>query len=310
MFFANSNGRVSKSAENGQAAQVPLHYPDDSGERPSNHEKSSDPSVSGESTGNDGTWGERDAGGLVDSRAEDYDEMRRTLTNLTRTQTRRTEKSIVSHQISHSHSRRYTSTMDGSQPLDATEDVEATTGPDADEEDFPLGDFLKEGHFEKRTDGRSAKKVGLVWKHLTVQGVGATSTFVKTLPNAIVGTFGPDLYRILSRFITVLPQLGSRGERRDLIHDFSGVVREGQMMLVLGRPGSGCSTFLKAVTNKRDGYAGLTGDVSYGGIPAAEQLKLYRGEVNYNEEDDQRKLWFIIYTTKKTAANLFQTFPR
>ena len=151
--------------------------------------------------------------------------------------------------------------------------------------------------------------MGLVWKHLTVQGVGATSTFVKTLPNAIVGTFGPDLYRILSRFITVLPQLGSRGERRDLIHDFSGVVREGQMMLVLGRPGSGCSTFLKAVTNKRDGYAGLTGDVSYGGIPAAEQLKLYRGEVNYNEEDDQRKLWFIIYTTKKTAANLFQTFP-
>ena len=58
-------------------------------------------------------------------------------------------------------------------------------------------------------------------------------------------------------------------------------------MLVLGRPGSGCSTFLKAVANKRGPFAGVEGEVSYGGIPAAEQIKNYRGEVNYNEEDDQ-----------------------
>lgn len=58
------------------------------------------------------------------------------------------------------------------------------------------------------------------------------------------------------------------------------------MLLVLGRPGSGCSTFLKAIANKRGGFAGVNGDVSYGGIPAHEQAKNYRGEVNYNEEDD------------------------
>lgn len=56
-----------------------------------------------------------------------------------------------------------------------------------------------------------------------------------------------------------LPQLGSQGERRDLIHDFSGVVRDGEMLFVLGRPGSGCSTFLKAISNKREGFAGVTG---------------------------------------------------
>ncbi len=37
---------------------------------------------------------------------------------------------------------------------------------------------------------------------------------------------------------------------------------DGEMLLVLGRPGSGCSTFLKAVTNKRDSFAGVEGDVS------------------------------------------------
>jgi ABC-type multidrug transport system ATPase subunit len=59
------------------------------------------------------------------------------------------------------------------------------------------------------------------------------------------------------------------------------------MLLVLGKPGSGCSTFLKAITNKREAFAGVDGEVSYGGIPAVEQKKNYRGEVNYNEEDDQ-----------------------
>jgi ATP-binding cassette subfamily G (WHITE) protein 2 (SNQ2) len=71
-----------------------------------------------------------------------------------------------------------------------------------------------------------------------------------------------------------------------LINDFTGVVRDGEMLLVLGRPGSGCSTFLKAISNKRNGFAGISGDVSYGGIPAEEQTKKFRGEVNYNEEDD------------------------
>lgn len=94
------------------------------------------------------------------------------------------------------------------------------------------------------------------------------------------------MYKLLARFIPFLPQPGAAGEKRDLIHDFTGVVRDGEMLLVLGRPGSGCSTFLKAVANKRGGFAGVHGDVSYGGIPAEEQIKSYRGEVNYNDEDD------------------------
>lgn len=95
------------------------------------------------------------------------------------------------------------------------------------------------------------------------------------------------MYKLLSRVIPFLPIPGASGEKRNLIHDFTGVVRDGEMLLVLGRPGSGCSTFLKAVANKRGAFVGVDGEVSYGGIPADEQRKSYRGEVNYNEEDDQ-----------------------
>lgn len=182
-----------------------------------------------------------------------------------------------------------------------------------DDSDFELDEFIREGHFEKRKDGRSAKKVGVLFKNLTVEGAGDSVQFVKTLPDAVIGTFGPDLYRLLSRFIPFLKLQGS--QRRTLINDFSGVVRDGEMMLVLGRPGSGCSTFLKAIANNRESYAAVKGAVSYGGIPAEKQKKSYRGEVTYNPEDDVHfanlNVWqtFIFALTTKTRKAAVHNIP-
>ena len=167
------------------------------------------------------------------------------------------------------------------------------------EEEFELGGFIKEGHFEKRNEeGGSAKKVGVVFKHLTVRGAENTANYVRTLPDAILGTFGPDLYRLLNRFIPVI-RFGRSEPTRVLTNDFTGVVRNGEMMLVLGRPGSGCTTFLKAIANKRDDYPEVTGDVLYGGIPANKQLAHYRGEVTYNPEDDQHLPTLTVWQTLK-----------
>ena len=56
------------------------------------------------------------------------------------------------------------------------------------------------------------------------------------------------------------------------------------MCLVLGCPGSGCSTFLKTIANQREGYARISGDVLYAGIDSDVMLKYYKGEVVYNQE--------------------------
>lgn len=56
------------------------------------------------------------------------------------------------------------------------------------------------------------------------------------------------------------------------------------MCLVLGCPGSGCSTFLKAISNQREGYANVSGRVLYAGIEAEEMAKNYKGEVVFNQE--------------------------
>ena len=41
--------------------------------------------------------------------------------------------------------------------------------------------------------------------------------------------------------------------RKDLLRDLEGVVTSGQMLLVLGRPGSGCTTLLKTLAGNTHG---------------------------------------------------------
>jgi len=85
---------------------------------------------------------------------------------------------------------------------------------------------------------------------------------------------------------------------KTIIDDFSGCIKPGEMLLVLGRPGSGCSTFLKVLGNQRFGYESVDGTVTYGGTDAKTMAKKYRGEVLYNPEDD------LHYATLKVKTTL------
>ncbi|CAN9401313.1 unnamed protein product [Alternaria sp. RS040] len=261
-----------------------------------------------------GTWGERDAGKL-DTRAaaEDLEVLRGELASLSKSRSRGAQSqrsnplsrtvSRVSGRQSQSHPRGSIARAEegtGDAEDDEPGDIGAAAAPAEKEDDFELDEFMREGHFEKRKDGQSAKKVGVIYKNLTVKGVGSTASFARTLPDAILGTFGPDLYKIVTGFVPAL-KLGRHKQMRTLIHDFSGVVKDGEMMLVLGRPGSGCSTFLKAISNNRESYAAVEGDVSYGGIPAGKQKKQFRGEVNYNPEDDSHMADLNVWQTLKFA---------
>ncbi|KAK8853503.1 hypothetical protein IAR55_004210 [Kwoniella newhampshirensis] len=85
------------------------------------------------------------------------------------------------------------------------------------------------------------------------------------------------------------PKKGESGLRkgeRFLIKDFSGVVKAGEMMLVVGRPGSGCTTFLKALAGLHNGYAGIDGKVYYGSMESDKELKAFRSDVIFNSEED------------------------
>lgn len=44
------------------------------------------------------------------------------------------------------------------------------------------------------------------------------------------------------------------GRKVQILKDFEGLVRPGEMLLALGRPGSGCSTLLKALAGETHGF--------------------------------------------------------
>ncbi|KAK0725877.1 ABC-2 type transporter-domain-containing protein [Lasiosphaeris hirsuta] len=293
----------------------------------SDHDNDHDKETSGDTTEmgtpdlasavGEGTWGEADVGGPVDPRLamRDFEELQHELTNrLSATHSRSISRATsrasraattASGARRASLFQRIASRVSGRRPTTAGVADEEEDETDVDEEsqeerdDFHLEQFMRDGHLEKRTEaGESTKKLGVVFKNLTVKGIGGNASFVRTLPHAIIGTFGPDLYKILSGWIPAL-RMGSQGELRTLIHDFTGVVRHGEMMLVLGRPGSGCSTFLRVIANNRGSYASVEGDVSYSGISAAEADRHYRGEVVYNGEDDQHMPTLTVSQTLK-----------
>lgn len=91
---------------------------------------------------------------------------------------------------------------------------------------------------------------------------------------------------------------------KTILHNFNGHVNPGECVLVLGRPGSGCSTFLKTIANEREGYLEINGKVEYEGIEAVEFKKIYNGEALYNPEDDMHSPTLTVGQTLRFALSL------
>ena len=55
---------------------------------------------------------------------------------------------------------------------------------------------------------------------------------------------------------------------------------------MLGRPGAGCSTFLRTIAGHHSSFLGVTGSIDYSGLSLDEVKEHYRGQVAYVPEDD------------------------
>jgi ATP-binding cassette, subfamily G (WHITE), member 2, PDR len=103
--------------------------------------------------------------------------------------------------------------------------------------------------------------------------------------------------------------------QRTLLHGFSGSVKQGEMLLVLGRPGSGCSTFLKTIASQTEGYSSVEGEVSYGGLSPEQVKKNYRDQVIYNQGTPrtlhlltaENDVHYATLTVKQTLAFALQS---
>ena len=72
--------------------------------------------------------------------------------------------------------------------------------------------------------------------------------------------------------------------------------------VVLGSPGSGCTTFLKMLANQRDTYHDVQGQVHYDSMTPKQIDAHYRGDVQYSPEDDVHFPTLTVEETIRFAA--------
>jgi ATPase subunit of ABC transporter with duplicated ATPase domains len=122
------------------------------------------------------------------------------------------------------------------------------------------------------TDTTPGKALGVTWNDLTVTGRAAGAVIQEN---------------VFSQFNVVQQSKESRGPKKlkTIINKSSGCVKPGEMLLVLGRPGSGCTTLLKMLANQRKGYEEITGDIRYGSMDH-KQAEQYRGQIVINKEEE------------------------
>ncbi|KAG9313864.1 pleiotropic drug resistance ABC transporter [Chiua virens] len=157
---------------------------------------------------------------------------------------------------------------------------------DKAEKPFDLREYLTSSNDANEAAGIKHKHVGVTWEDLEVKIIGGADfkIYIHTFGDAVVNFFLAPffwLWGYVTRSVSKR-QLPTR----TILQKSSGVLKPGEMCLVLGCPGAGCSTFLKSIADKRGEYAAVGGGVRYAGIDAAEMAKYYKGEMAYNQEGD------------------------
>lgn len=140
--------------------------------------------------------------------------------------------------------------------------------------------------------GNAPKTAGVAFRHLGVFGFGTATDFQKSVGNVVL-----EADAMFNKLF------GRSHQRIDILRDLEGVVRSGEMVAVLGPPGSGCSTFLKTMAGETHGFyieEGTT--LNYQGIRPEQMRSAFRGEAIYAAEVDQHFPHLTVGDTLSFAA--------
>lgn len=139
---------------------------------------------------------------------------------------------------------------------------------------FDLSKWLKHIVGELRKEGLTVTNTGVSFRNLQVTGTGDAIQYQQTLGSLLKAPFR------LGEFFSF-----GKKKPKTILHKFDGLLKSGELLVVLGRPGSGCSTLLKTMTGQLHGLT-LSQEtlIHYSGMPQANMMKEFKGETVYNQE--------------------------
>ncbi len=145
---------------------------------------------------------------------------------------------------------------------------------DPKSDEFDLEKWLQNFVKTLREQGITAKQTGVVFKDLEVSGSGAAVQVQETVASTLLAPLR------IGEFIS----FGKKNHKR-ILQNFDGLVRSGELLIVLGRPGSGCSTLLKTLCGELHGLkVDPKSSIHYNGISQKLMKKEFKGEAIYNQE--------------------------
>ncbi|KAF2475215.1 ABC drug exporter AbcA [Lindgomyces ingoldianus] len=120
-------------------------------------------------------------------------------------------------------------------------------------------------------------QLGLSFLNLKVHGFLSPTNYQHTFGSYVLAV--PEYLRSL---------VGNRHDSKvQILHSMDGLVKSGEMLLVLGRPGSGCSTFLKTIAGDTHGFVvSDDSNLNYEGLSYSELHGQCKAESVYVAELD------------------------
>lgn len=163
---------------------------------------------------------------------------------------------------------------------------------DSDSGDKVLRNWLE------RQQKRSRLQLGVSFRDLECHGFTSSTTFQHTATSYLLA-----LPRLIARLVSRQPP-----RRVQILRDINGLVEPGQMLLVLGRPGSGCSSFLKVLSGDSHGIqVGERTNVNHAGISYDQMHRDFKGESIYLAELDVHFPELTLGQTLSFAASTRET---
>jgi ATP-binding cassette subfamily G (WHITE) protein 2 (PDR) len=194
------------------------------------------------------------------------------------------------------YSRRASTT--GNTDLERTNTLEGLErGKDELDPSSPKFDLYKWIRYIMRAidqDDVKMARAGITMKNVTVRGTGSALNLQKNVGSVLMAPL-----RFSENF-----SFGKKSSKT-IIRDFDILMKNGEMLIVLGRPGSGCSTLLKTMTGEMHGLqVDEQSVVHYNGITQQQMMKEFKGEVVYNQEVDKHFPHLTVGETLEHAAAL------
>lgn len=142
-------------------------------------------------------------------------------------------------------------------------------------------------------EGKHSYRTGVKFTDLSVSGSAAAIQLQQTVGSFLAAPLRP------GDFLS----FGKSKPHKQILRQFNGLIKAGELLIVLGRPGSGCSTLLKTMTGELHGLNIDEGsNISYNGIPQKQMKKEFKGEAIYNQEVDKHFPHLTVGQTLEFAA--------